>query len=416
MVDRFLDVPSARKLDDLLGRLDSPDSPPQLYIPGTLHGKSHGGQPFAAEGTISRFALGGRDLATLVLRNINDRLEAEAALRKLSDQREYLRGEVDEPFAEIIGRSVPMQRLLREVEEVARTDATVLVAGETGTGKELVARAIHRGSRRAEKPLIKLNCAAIPSQLVESEFFGHEKGAFTGALGKREGRFALADGGTLFLDEIGELPLDLQAKLLRVLQEGEFEPVGGSVTRKVDVRVIAATNRDLRKETEAGRFREDLYYRLSVFPVHVPALRARGRDIDLLAEAFARRFAAQHARPPLPLPPDQLERLRAYHWPGNVRELSNVIERATITGNPARLDPDSDGVAPPAANLTGAPTTTPQRVLTAAEIESIEQENLCRALAAANGRISGPQGAAALLGIPPTTLRSRMKALGITGR
>jgi transcriptional regulator with GAF, ATPase, and Fis domain len=307
-----------------------------------------------------------------------------------------------------------MLSLFEEVRQVSPTDAAVLIYGETGTGKELVARAVHAGSRRADKPLIKVNCAAIPSALMESEFFGHERGAFTGATSKRVGRFALADGGTIFLDEIGELPVDLQAKLLRVLQEGELEPVGSSQTRKVDVRVIAATNRDLRQAIREGKFREDLYYRLSVFPLRVPPLRERGNDIELLAQAFARNFGQKTGVRVLPLSRDGLRRLRSYSWPGNVRELQNAIERAIITSRDGTLNldaplpvaPDSTSEPPPAVD--GA-----SRVLNARELRDLERDNLVRALESSGWRVSGPGGAARLLGMPASTLTSRIKALGI---
>jgi transcriptional regulator with GAF, ATPase, and Fis domain len=267
--------------------------------------------------------------------------------------------------------------------------------------------------------LIKVNCAAIPGALVESEFFGHEKGAFTGATQRRIGRFGLADGGTIFLDEIGELSLDLQAKLLRVLQEGEFEAVGSSQTRKVDVRVIAATNKDLRTEVTAGRFREDLYYRLSVFPIQAPPLRQRSEDIPVLAEAFVRGFCSKTGRAPLDLTPDSIRNLRAYHWPGNVRELQNVLERAVILSRGQSLN--FDGIlpaqtAPPIT--TGAVSrddrsverTTPR---TASELRELERVNILQALDKSRWKISGDSGAARMLGLAPSTLASRMKSLGI---
>jgi transcriptional regulator with GAF, ATPase, and Fis domain len=293
----------------------------------------------------------------------------------------------------------------------------VLIHGETGTGKELVARAIHDGSSRRGKPMIRVNCGAIPAALIESEFFGHEKGAFTGATERREGRFALADGGTLFLDEIGELPLDLQVKLLRVLQEGEFEPVGGSRTRKVDVRIIAATHRDLRAESERGRFRADLYYRLNVFPLELPPLRERGEDIILLAEAFTERLGAKLNRRFGRLSREVRETLRRHTWPGNVRELENALERSAILSRTnelvldPRLFPEPAAAAPPeSVNLPG---NGEDEVLTAWQLESLERANLIRALERCAWRVAGETGAAKLLGVAPSTLSSRMKALGV---
>jgi transcriptional regulator with GAF, ATPase, and Fis domain len=291
----------------------------------------------------------------------------------------------------------------------------VLILGETGTGKELIARAIHQASRRGQRQLIKVNCAAIPATLIESEFFGHEQGAFTGATKKRDGRFALAHGGTLFLDEVGELPLDLQSKLLRVLQEGEFEPVGSSQTRKVDVRVIAATNRDLEKSVREGKFREDLYYRLNVFPILLPALRERRADIGILATAFARKYAKRMGRTLDPLSENCLRRLEAYSWPGNVRELQNIIERAVITSRDGRLN--LDRALPESVNAIAAALTTGEnvnhRVRTVKELEELERQNIIAALDSADWKIAGANGAAQLLGMKPTTLSSRMKAFGI---
>jgi transcriptional regulator with GAF, ATPase, and Fis domain len=289
----------------------------------------------------------------------------------------------------------------------------VLVAGETGTGKELVARTVHERSGRKDRPLVKVNCAAIPASLIESEFFGHEKGAFTGATQKREGRFALADGGTIFLDEVGELPLELQGKLLRVLQEGEFESVGSSRTRQVDVRVVAATNRDLSREIGEGRFREDLFYRLNVFPIRVPPLRERGGDIYLLANAFAERLGSRMGRTVDPLSRESHPALEEYPWPGNVREMRNVIERALITsrGSALELDLSPHGAAKAEAVPPGAGEAAPVR--TARELQELERANIVRALEARAWRVSGSEGAARLLGMNPSTLRSRMKALHI---
>jgi transcriptional regulator with GAF, ATPase, and Fis domain len=295
---------------------------------------------------------------------------------------------------------------------------SVLILGETGTGKELVARALHQRSPRRTRPFIAVNCGALPEALVESELFGHERGAFTGATERREGRFARADGGTIFLDEIGELPLPLQVKLLRVLQEGEFEPVGASRTRKVDVRVVAATNRDLTRAVERGEFRGDLYFRLNVFPIHVPPLRERGNDVVLLADVFAQRAARRFGRSVSRVSPLAAVQLRSHDWPGNVRELQNVIERAVVTARGGDLNlyrflpaPQEPAEAPAAA--ASAPPA-PQRVLAAGEIEELERHNLLLALRQSDWRVSGDRGAAALLGLKPSTLASRMKALGIT--
>src|SRR5437773_8226541 len=287
---RFLAPDSREKLARLIIDLDTrPEGQRYLWIPGGLAATTRQGGSFQAEVTLSRFDVEREPFYTLILRNVNERLEAEQKIRSLTVEAEYLRAELSAVIGadEIIGRSGPLLKVLAEVKEVAETGATVMIVGETGTGKKLIAWAIHFASRRRDKPLVKVNCAAIPAALIESEFFGHEQGAFTGATKKRDGRFALAHGGTIFLDEVGELPIDLQVKLLRVLQEGEFEPVGSSQTRKVDVRVLAATNRDLQQAVRDGKFREDLYYRLNVFPIEVPPLRDRGDDVSMLASAFA---------------------------------------------------------------------------------------------------------------------------------
>jgi transcriptional regulator with GAF, ATPase, and Fis domain len=308
--------------------------------------------------------------------------------------------------------------MLEEVRQVAETDATVLIFGETGTGKELIARAIHAESPRRHKPLIKVNCAAIPATLMESEFFGHEQGAFTGATQKRHGRFTMADRGTIFLDEIGELSPELQVKLLRVLQEGEFEPVGSSTTRRVDVRVIAATNRNLELAIEKREFREDLYYRLNVFPVTSPPLRERGDDVCLLAAEFARSSGRRIGRKIGPLSPACIHRLKAYHWPGNIRELQNVMERAVITSRDGRLN--LDRALPETAECASAADTeasmaerSDSAIRTQEEMQQLERDNLIRALISTGWRVSGEQGAARLLAMNPSTLSSRIKALGI---
>ena len=408
----------AARLGALAGELvGRPAGDRSLWIPGGLTGRTADGATFPAEGTLSLFELEGRHHFTLIVRNVNDRFEAERRIRSLTDETEYLRGELRElgRAGEISGRSERLAQVLRDLREVAQTDTTVLILGETGTGKELFARALHAASGRRDKPLVKVNCAAIPATLIESEFFGHERGAFTGATGKRDGRFTLADGGTIFLDEVGELPIDLQSKLLRVLQEGEFEPVGSSRTRRVDVRVVAATNRDLFRSVSEGKFREDLYYRLSVFPITLPPLRERGDDVVLLAEEFARQFAGRMGRRVEPLSPDMAARLKAYTWPGNVRELQNVIERAIITARDGRLNLDralpATGVAEPSEK--DAAPGGPGGLLTADDLARIERENLRQALERSAWRVAGDAGAARLLGMAPSTLTSRMKALGL---
>ncbi|QEL16630.1 sigma-54-dependent Fis family transcriptional regulator [Limnoglobus roseus] len=343
--------------------------------------------------------------------------EVEALRRRLELETEYLRGEVRAAHADgrFVGRSPALAAVLRHVDLVAPTDAAVLVTGESGTGKELVARELHARSRRAGRPLIKVNCAAVPRDLYESEFFGHARGAFTGAARDRVGRFELADGGTLFLDEVGEIPPDLQPKLLRVIQEGEFERVGDGRTRTADVRVVAATNRDLRREVAAGRFREDLYFRLNVFPIEVAALRRRVDDILPLAEHFLAAAAKRLGRPVPRLTPADAERLRRYPWPGNVRELQHLIERAAIVSTGRRLVLDVPDGPPPAAaeSPVSLPGVAPDRLWTEAEFRDLERQNLRAALRRAAGKIYGPGGAAELLGLKPTTLASRMKALGV---
>jgi PAS domain S-box-containing protein len=410
---------SAARLKQLASTLDAAGDAKSLWIPGGLTVQPLGGAEFPAEASLATFESARRKFFTLVLRNVNERLEAERRIERLSAEASYLRQELGDAqnFGEIVGRSPALHRVMAEVQQVAFTDATVLILGETGTGKELFARAIHAASRRRNSPLIKVNCAALPAALIESEFFGHEKGAFTGATSRREGRFALADGGTILLDEIGELPLELQAKLLRVLQEGEFEPVGSGTTRKVDVRVIAATNRDLAKRVDDGTFRADLFYRLNVFPIHIPPLRERAGDVALLAAAFARRFATRMGRTVHPLSEDSVQRLESYTWPGNVRELANVIERAVILGVDGSLNLDRalpEAPRDPEVSLQpDARRGAAARICTVREFESMERENLRLALDACGWKISGDQGAAHMLGINPSTLRSRMKVLGL---
>ncbi|WNM62105.1 sigma-54 interaction domain-containing protein [Candidatus Nitrospira neomarina] len=389
-----------------------------LWISGGFKALRPDGSEFPAEATLSQFHIEGRVYYSLILRNVNERLEAEQKIRSLTIEKEFLKEELHElqHIGEILGNSPALVHVIRDIQQVADTEATVLITGETGTGKEVMARAIHANSRRRDHPFIKVNCAAIPATLIESEFFGHEQGAFTGATKKREGRFSLADGGTIFLDEIGELPLDLQGKLLRVLQEGEFEPVGSSHTKKVKVRVLAATNRDLQKEVQEGKFREDLYYRLNVFPIHLPPLRARGEDVVLLAASFVQHFAQRMGRTVAPLSPDALECLRAYHWPGNVRELQNVIERAVITAQNGQLN--LDRALPEVKEKT--PSThesvkqeSPTCIRTIQEIQDFERQNILLALEQRGWKVSGEKGAAKLLGMNASTLASRIRALGI---
>ena len=417
---RFLMPGSERKLAQAIHELDGrPEGLKCLWIPGGLQAKRLDGTPFHAEVTLSRFATKRATFHALILRDVDDRLEAERRIRSLSAEAEYLREEIKtlHNTDDIVGHSEPLLRTMRDVDQVAPADTTVLILGETGTGKELVARAIHAASPRRDRPFIKINCAAIPATLMESELFGHEKGAFTGAAKSRHGRFALADGGTIFLDEVGELPLDLQGKLLRVLQEKEFEPIGAMRTRKVDVRVLAATNRDLLQGVRSGEFREDLYYRLNVFPIHVPPLRNRGEDIALLACVFAKRSACKLGRQIEPLSPECLQRLMAYNWPGNVRELQSVIERAVITARDGQLN--LDRALPRTAESVPAPEPEAARgaavrIQTEAELKEAERRNLLLALEATGWRMEGASGAARLLGMNPSTLRSRLKALGMT--
>lgn len=338
--------------------------------------------------------------------DITEQVLMEQEKTRLEAQALYLQEEIKgaHNFEELIGSSTSLKKVLKHVERVAPTDSTVLITGETGTGKELIARAIHNLSPRKNKPLVKVNCAAIPSGLIESELFGHEKGAFTGALTKKMGRFEVADGGTIFLDEIGELPLELQSKLLRVLQEGEFERVGGTQTFKVNVRVIAATNRNLEHLTKSGDYRPDLYYRLNVFPVHLPALRERDGDIPLLAQYFVRKFVANLGKKIDRIPEQMVTALQRYQWPGNIRELEHVIERAVILSEGPELEPidwlsSSNGKGGSAKTMT---------------LEEMEREHILDVLGDTNWRVSGEKGAAKILGLNPTTLEARMKKLGIT--
>ncbi len=384
-----------------------------IWITDSLNIHCKNGTNFSAEATVSQYKNNNEMFFTVILRSINDKLEAEKKIHSLKAETEYLKEELKllNEFDEIIGQSRPVMDLLKEISLVAGTDSTVLISGETGTGKELAARAIHKAGSRKNKPLIKVNCAAIPSSLIESEFFGHVSGAFTGATKRRMGRFELADGGTIFLDEIGELHLDMQSKLLRILQDGEFEPVGSSDTKKVDVRVIAASNRNLSEEIKEGKFREDLFYRLNVYPIQIPPLRERGNDIIRLANEFIVKFSKKFGVDPPKLSAAAKQKLISYSWPGNIRELQNIIERAVITAKDKKII--SEAILPNGEVsdndrdfLQGT-----QKILSQKEIQELEKKNIIRALNLTNWKISGSDGAANLLGLPPTTLNSKIKAL-----
>ncbi len=359
----------------------------------------------------------GKFTRTMII-DITARVFAEQEKARLEQQNRYLQEEIQSEanFEEIIGGSAALRTVLGTARQVAPTDSTVLVLGETGTGKELMARAIHDLSRRRTKPLIKLNCSAIPTGLIESELFGHEKGAFTGALEKRVGRFALADGGTIFLDEIGDIPPEVQVRLLRVLQEHEFEPVGSSKTIKVDVRVIAATNRDLARAVADGSFRADLFYRLNVFPIAVPPLRDRADDVPMLAHYFMTKYAARIGKSFAAIDADTMRRLVAYPWPGNVRELQNVIERAVILSAGPLLEVEAN-VLGPTVDATGAAAPASSAATDVAPepatLDDAQRQQIVRTLERCRWVVEGPHGAAHVLGLHPNTLRSRMKKLGI---
>ena len=337
--------------------------------------------------------------------------ELKSVRSKLEEENLYLKEEIGSPtqHSEILGASDAIQYVLHKIDQVAATDATVLIQGETGVGKELVANAIHAESERSNGPLLAVNCAALPSSLIESELFGHERGAFTGADRRRQGRFELASGGTLFLDEVGELPLDVQPKLLRALQEGTIERIGGSSIIDVDVRLIAASNRDLRSEVEAGRFREDLFYRLEVYPITVPPLRDRSEDIEVLVRHFAAHLAARHRVELTEFPPEVLRQLQGYDWPGNVRELQNVVERAVLNA--------TDGVlrlVSPLEARNGDVPRPPEPVGRGFQtLDEVQHDHILAVLAACDGQIAGSGGAAKILGVHPNTLRSRLKKLGV---
>ena len=348
------------------------------------------------------------DQASVAIANARAFEEIESLRDRLELENEYLKSEVRENFGGLLGHSAALQKILRQIELVAPTDANVLILGESGTGKELIARAIHERGKRSARALVKVNCASVPGELFESEFFGHVRGAFTGALHDRIGRFQLADNGTLFLDEVGEIPLTMQSKLLRVLQEGEFERVGEDRTRRVNVRVIAATNRSLDNELQAGRFRQDLYFRLSVFPLEAPPLRERREDIPLLAAHFIKKTASRLNVPVPRLSEANVRQLSDYSWPGNIRELQNVIERAVIlsAGGTLSFDIRETTTAGKQEPILAAPFTRKQFL-------DLERQTIEEALRKSGGKIYGAGGAAELLGMRPTTVSSKIAALGI---
>ncbi len=401
-------TPCALRLSPDLWRLVSEyvgsAAPEPMRIPDGHRAIRADGSTFPIEASLSRAPVTGGVIHTLFLHDVEAREHAEAECRRLEGLTLYLREELHAAGedADLVGGSPAMRAVMEQVRQVAPTDATVLITGETGTGKGVIARAIHAQSRRKDALLIQLNCAAIPEHLVESELFGHEKGAFTGAVARKLGRFELADRGTLFMDEVGELPLALQPKLLRVLQEGELERVGGTETRKVDVRILAATNRDLVKRVAEGQFRADLYYRLNVFPIALPPLRARQEDLPALVGGFARRFAARYGKRLETVSPALMAAFRSHDWPGNVRELEHLIERAVILSRDSELR--FDGA------WTGAVREADPAPETLAEVE---RAHLLRILEGTRWRIAGKDGAAERLGLRPTTLQSRMKKLGI---
>ena len=359
------------------------------------------GQTLSAEISASTAEIGGRSCMIAVVRDVTERRRAEILLADEVQARYN--------FEEIIGQSTSLEEALKQVELVAPTDTSVLILGETGTGKEVICRAIHHSSPRNKKPLVKLNVAAIPSGLIESELFGHEKGAFTGAISQKQGRFELAHEGSIFLDEIGDLPLETQPKLLRLLQEQEFERVGGTRTIKVDIRVIAATHRNLEQMVRDGEFREDLFYRLNVFPISLPPLRDRREDIPVLANYFDNRICARFGRPPCGFNKEALDQLLEYRWPGNVRELENIVERAIILCRGEAIGREHvkvESVSAAGAHQEGDIELKP--------LQEVERDYIVAALRTCEGKVSGKDGAADRLGLKPSTLESRMKKLGIS--
>jgi len=374
----------------------------------------------AADETIEKLEMVVNFVLATASRSIEEVKQAKAQLeqqldirQKLERENAYLREEETRALGEVLGRSPQMRHLSEQVAVVAPTNATVLIQGESGTGKELVAREIHKASSRRDGPMVRVNCAAVPRDLFESEFFGHVKGAFTGALRDRVGRFELAHGGTLFLDEVSEIPIELQSKLLRAIQEGEYERVGSDKTLKTDVRLVAATNRNLNEEVQKGKFREDLYYRLNVFPIALVPLRERKSDIPLLAAHFLERACKEFCRPLALISGDALATLKAYDWPGNVRELQNVVERAVITAREGRVSFELPSSQPGKQETDKPADSVAVRVRTDEQLRDAERNNLLAALNKTRWKVYGPGGAAELLGIKPGTLAARMKKLGL---
>ena len=409
-LDQVLRQPVQCLFDEELGKFFAnycQQAAPPITLPDGVHALRLDGGTFPIEGSLSSAELNGQPVYIFILRDLSEQTRNEAERRKLESLTLYLSEEIRaaHEIDDIIGESTALHQVMASVKQVAQTDATVLISGETGTGKEVIARAIHGASHLSERILVKLNCAAMPANLVESELFGHERGAFTGAVARKAGRFELANGGTLFLDEIGELPLDAQAKLLRILQEGEFERVGGTQTFKVNVRVIAATNRNLAQMAEQEKFRSDLYYRLNVFPIHLPPLRERKDDIVPLVKYFVARCASKFGKPIEIIPERVTRALLQYNWPGNIRELQHVIERAVILSQGPELVLGDWFQTTPTRPASGS-----NKLRTLAEME---RDYILEILGQTYWRVSGKGGAAELLDLKPTTLESRMKKLGI---
>lgn len=410
----FLDEDDATSLEKIVSGALKGNNKTNKHLPEPIEVIGSKDKAVVCEGTISNFKSGSIDYFILVLRSLEEKIEADRTIKALTKKTKYLEKELNElsNTHNIIASDASMNRVLDHIKQVAVTDATVLINGETGTGKELVAKAIHNASKRKDYIMVKINCGAIPTNLIESELFGHEKGAFTGAISNRKGRFLLADKGTIFLDEIGELPLDLQPKLLRVIQEGEFEPVGSSTTIKVNVRILAATYRDLKKLSEEGNFRRDLYYRLNVYPIHVPALKYRGDDVCLIAQKLINVFATKLNKTIIQLTESERILFKNYDWPGNVRELQNIVERAVILSRNGQVDWNK--IIPNTPNETiPLPAENESRILLAKDIVELEKLNIIKALKKTKWKVFGKNGAAAMLQLPPTTLASKMKSLKI---